>query len=97
MTKNHLNENYEPNKLIRLAWKWFCEIHESSLSPLAFKVGYRLYKYIMHLCSEQTTIIVCFASRKCSVLQPKLPKHLPAVCNYRGILSIACLKRKLSP
>ncbi|MCC0567422.1 hypothetical protein M4D57_23775 [Brevibacillus borstelensis] len=57
MTKNHLNENYEPNKLIRLAWKWFCEIHESSLSPLAFKVGYRLYKYIMHLCSEQTTII----------------------------------------
>ncbi|MCM3594159.1 IS21 family transposase, partial [Brevibacillus borstelensis] len=23
--------------------------------------------------------LVCFASRKCSALQPKLPKHLPAV------------------
>jgi hypothetical protein len=51
------NEHYQPNQLIKLAWKWFCEVHESSLSPLAFKVGYRLYKYIMHLASEQTTII----------------------------------------
>jgi hypothetical protein len=25
------------------------------------------------------TGVVCFASRKCSALQPKLPKHLPAV------------------
>ncbi|MDR7314893.1 hypothetical protein [Brevibacillus nitrificans] len=57
MTNHHSNKNYEANRLIKLAWKWFCEIHESSLSPLAFKVGYRLYKYIMHLCSEQTSIV----------------------------------------
>lgn len=50
-------QHYQPNQLIKLAWKWFCEVHESSLSPLAFKVGYRLYKYIMHLSSEQTTIV----------------------------------------
>lgn len=38
-----------------------------------------------------------FASEKCSILQPKVPRHLPASKAYKGIRSIACLKRKLSP
>ncbi|MFW5438052.1 ABC-2 transporter permease, partial [Paenibacillus apiarius] len=40
---------------------------------------------------------VFFASEKCSILQPKVPRHLPASKAYKGIRSIACLKRKLSP
>ncbi|MCM3594157.1 hypothetical protein M4D58_26930, partial [Brevibacillus borstelensis] len=58
----------------------FAVIGHRAFSPVKGLIAKWRFKYDpeknVYICPQKH---VCFASRKCSALQPKLPKHLPAV------------------